>query len=85
MGCVRKRGKSWNAQVRVSGWVSFTKPFPKKSDAVLWVNQLEYKLRSAHNMHIVVASDMYMSFEYKSPHRPSLSDKFCNRFGLREN
>ena len=27
MGCVRKRGKSWNAQVRMSGWRSFTKTF----------------------------------------------------------
>ena len=48
MGCVRKRGKSWNAQVRVSGWRSFTKSFSKKSDAVVWVYQLEHKLRSAH-------------------------------------
>ena len=31
MGCVRKRGKSWNAQVRVAGWRSFTKSFSKKS------------------------------------------------------
>ena len=21
MGCVRKRGKSWNAQVRIAGWI----------------------------------------------------------------
>jgi integrase len=47
MGCVRKRGKSWNAQVRVSGWRSFTKSFSKKSDAVAWINELENKLRSA--------------------------------------
>ena len=47
MGCVRKRGKSWNAQVRVSGWRSFTKSFSKKSDAVAWVNELEHKLRAA--------------------------------------
>ena len=47
MGCVRKRGKSWNAQVRVSGWRSFTKSFSKKSDAVAWINELEHKLRSA--------------------------------------
>ena len=47
MGCVRKRGKSWNAQVRVAGWRSFTKSFKSKSDAVSWVNELEYKLRSA--------------------------------------
>ena len=47
MGCVRKRGKSWNAQVRVAGWRSFTKSFSKKSDAVAWINELEHKLRSA--------------------------------------
>ncbi|NBR39914.1 MAG: site-specific integrase, partial [Alphaproteobacteria bacterium] len=47
MGCVRKRGKSWNAQVRVSGWRSFTKSFSKKSDAISWINELEHKLRSA--------------------------------------
>ncbi|MBB44072.1 MAG: integrase [Rhodospirillaceae bacterium] len=47
MGCVRKRGKSWNAQVRIAGWRSFTKSFSKKSDAVVWVNELEHKLKSA--------------------------------------
>lgn len=48
MGCVRKRGKSWNAQVRISGWRSFTKSFSKKSDAIVWINELENKLHSAH-------------------------------------
>ncbi|PPR16691.1 MAG: hypothetical protein CFH37_01256, partial [Alphaproteobacteria bacterium MarineAlpha9_Bin7] len=47
MGCVRKRGKSWNAQVRISGWRSFTKSFAKKSDAIVWINGLENKLYSA--------------------------------------
>ena len=47
MGCVRKRGKSWNAQVRIAGWRSFTKSFPKKSDAVKWINELERKLYTA--------------------------------------
>ena len=35
MGNVRKRGKTWNAQVRVSGWRNFTKSFKSKSDAFL--------------------------------------------------
>jgi len=48
MGCVRKRGRSWNAQVRISGWRKFTKSFVKKSDAIVWINDLEQKLRSAH-------------------------------------
>ena len=47
MGCVRKRGKSWNAQVRVSGWRNFTKSFSKKSDAIVWIRELEHKLRAA--------------------------------------
>ena len=47
MGCVRKRGAKWTAQVRVSGWRSFTKTFAKKSDAVLWSNELETRLRAA--------------------------------------
>ena len=45
MGCVRKRGKSWNAQVRVAGWRSFTKSFKSKSDAVSWIAETENKLR----------------------------------------
>ena len=40
MSCVRKRGNSWNAQVRVSGWRSFTKLFTKKSDAIAWSSKL---------------------------------------------
>ena len=47
MGCVRKRGKSWNAQVGVSRWRSFTKSFSKKSDAVIRIKELKHKLHSA--------------------------------------
>ena len=46
MGCVRKRGKSWNAQVRISGWRSFTKTFKTKLDATEWVFNFEKELRS---------------------------------------
>jgi len=46
MSCVRKRGKSWNAQVRVSGWRSFTKSFNKKSDAIIWSSKLEHQLKN---------------------------------------
>ncbi len=46
MGCVRKRGKSWNAQVRMSGWRSFTKTFTTKLDANEWVISFEKELRS---------------------------------------
>ena len=46
MSCVRKRGNSWNAQVRVSGWRSFTKSFNKKSDAITQSPKLEYLLRN---------------------------------------
>ena len=41
MGCVRKRGKSWNAQVRIAGWRSFTKSFARKSDAISWIEEIE--------------------------------------------
>ena len=44
MGCVRKRGKSWNAQVRISGWRSFTKTFKTKLDATEWVFNFEKPL-----------------------------------------
>ena len=47
MGCVRKRGGSWSAQVRVSGWRSFNRTFRTKSDALKWINNLELKLRSS--------------------------------------
>ena len=46
MGCVRKRGKSWNAQVRISGWRSFTKTFKTKLDVTKWVGNFEKELRS---------------------------------------
>ena len=36
MSCVRKRGNSWNAQVRVFGWRSFTKSFNKKTETILY-------------------------------------------------
>ena len=47
MSCVRKRGNKWTAQVRISGWRSFTKTFSKKADAILWSNELEKRLRAA--------------------------------------
>ena len=46
MGCVRKRGNSWNAQVRISGWRSFTKTFQTKLDAKQWIVNLEKELKS---------------------------------------
>ena len=41
MGCVRRRGNSWNAQVRISGWRSFTKTFQTKLDAKQWTVNLK--------------------------------------------
>ena len=46
MGSMHKRGKTWNAQVRVSCWRSFTKSFKSKSDALWWIKALEKKLKS---------------------------------------
>ena len=53
MGCVRKRGGSWSAQVRVSVWRSFNRTFQTKSDALKWINNLELKLRSSDVPEIV--------------------------------
>ena len=47
MGCVRRRGSKWNAQVRIAGWRSFTKTFEKKSDALDWCRETETAIRSA--------------------------------------
>ena len=44
---MRKRGKFWNAQVKIAGWRSFTKSFAQKSDAVAEINEFENKIRSA--------------------------------------
>ena len=46
MGCVRRRGNSWNAQVRISEWRSFTKTFTTKLDATEWVINFEKERRS---------------------------------------
>lgn len=47
MGCVRRRGTKWNAQVRIAGWRSFTKTFEKKSNALDWCRETETAIRSA--------------------------------------
>ena len=47
MANIRKRGSSWTAQVRISGWRSFTKSFSKKTQAIAWSAHLESKLRNA--------------------------------------
>ena len=47
MANIRKRGSSWTAQVRITGWRSFTKSFSKKTQAIAWSAHLENKLRNA--------------------------------------
>ena len=46
MGCVRKRGRSWNAQVRIAGWRSLTRTFEKKIDAERWVKETEINIKN---------------------------------------
>ena len=46
MRCIPKRGKSWNVQVRISGWISFTKTFKTKLNATEWVFNFEKELWS---------------------------------------
>ena len=61
MSNVRKRGNSWNAQVRIAGWRSFTKTFKKKTDAIAWSVHLENKLRNAPVPTIVADSKVTLS------------------------
>ena len=61
MGNVRKRGKSWTAQVRIAGWRSFTKTFKKKTDAIAWSVHLENKLRDASVPTMVADSKVTLS------------------------
>lgn len=61
MGNVRKRGKSWTAQVRIAGWRSFTKTFKKKTDAIAWSVHLENKLRNASVPTMVADSKVTLS------------------------
>jgi len=46
MGNIRKRGKSWTAQVRLKGWQNFTKSFSTKNDALNWIRTTENKLKN---------------------------------------
>ena len=78
MGCVRKRGKSWNAQVRVAGWRSFTKSFSKKSDAVAWIDELEHKLRSAPLPDVIIDTKVTLGeLLLKYAEEVSLTHKGC--------
>ena len=61
MSNVRKRGNSWNAQVRIAGWRSFTKTFKKKTDAIAWSVHLENKLRNAPVPVIIADSKVTLS------------------------
>ena len=77
MGCVRKKGKSWNAQVRISGWRSFTKTFNKKYDAILWSKKLEDKLRSTtlpkNDIKKLKLRDFFSSYALEVSSKPKLN------------
>jgi len=61
MANTRKVGRSWPAQVRISGWKSFTKSFSKKTQAIAWSVQLENELRNAPVLTIVADSKVTLS------------------------
>lgn len=46
MASIRKRGSSWNAQIRIKGWQQRTKSFPTKEAAKQWVKSVETQLKS---------------------------------------
>ncbi len=43
--CMRRSGKSWSGQVRISEWRNVTKHFNNKSNAVVWSGEREHELR----------------------------------------
>lgn len=47
MASIRKRGSSWQAQVRQEDYPPITKTFPSKADAVLWARALEASIDRA--------------------------------------
>jgi integrase len=46
MASIRKRGKSWNVQIRIKGWQQTTKSFPTKEAAKQWAYLIETELKS---------------------------------------
>jgi integrase len=46
MASIRKRGKSWNVQVRIKGWEQTTKSFPTKEAAKQWAYLIETELKA---------------------------------------
>ena len=69
MGCVRKRGNSWNAQVRISGWRSFTKTFQTKLDAKQWIINLENEIKSKplpeNNIKNLKLKDLFNKYKFE--------------------
>lgn len=45
MASIRKRGKSWEAQVRMRGWEPLTRNFTTKADAIQWASEREAEMR----------------------------------------
>lgn len=73
MASIRKRGKSWTAEVRLKG-VQKRSSFPTKSEAQQWATEVERKIRagqgmSVHNRTVRDAFDRYS--EEVSVHKPS--------------
>ena len=64
MSSVRKRGKTWTAQVRITGWRSFTKTFNKKSDAIFWSKTLKDKLKTVSLPSIDTLVKVYLAINF---------------------
>lgn len=67
MGSVRCRGNRWHAQVRLSGFRSFTKSFDSKESALLWCRKKE--------SHLLANSHNQQDSEY-----PSLFSELCSEY-----
>ena len=64
MSSVRKRGKTWTAQVRITGWRGLTKTFNKKSDAIFWSKTLKDKLKTVSLPSIDTLVKVYLAINF---------------------
>ena len=76
MSSVRKRGKTWTAQVRIVGWRSFTKTFNKKTDAIVWSKTLEDKIKL-----VPIPDNDIENLKLKDNSRPKDNSKLYNEIG----
>ena len=76
MGSLRKRNGKWNAQVRITGWRSFSKTFRNKSDAKEWNFQKNSPLKPEY---FTYGSDKKVWWQCSNDHEHEWEAKIANR------